>query len=81
MEAITQISHSLLKRYIDHATQTTNDSKAEGCSEAESEESPSQMETDVSQSSSPCYARAKATPEAVALLGYDYNMYAVTSRP
>ena len=80
--ALAEFSKSMLKSSTHHATQTTNDGKAESCSTKEPEESQSQMETDESSSSGEGYAgRARPPPEeAVAILGYEYNMYAVKSK-
>ena len=68
----------MLKTQTHHATQTTADSETKSSIKAEPEKGQGKMETDESQSSGPSYARGRPpSEEAVSILGYDYNMYAV----
>ena len=66
-------NHTTKEKAIENATQTENDSEAACCSEEESCEGSSEMETDVTQSS--CESNARSHETAVEILGYNYNMY------
>jgi hypothetical protein len=80
--ALRKFSKSMYKRSSHHATQTTDDGKAESYSTKEPEKRPRKMETNESPSSGEGYAGWARPPpeEAVAILGYNYNMYAVKSK-
>jgi hypothetical protein len=81
-KALTEFSQSKIKSSTHNATQTTHDCKTESCSTKKLEESQSQMETDESSCSSQGNAGWSRPPpeEAVGILGYEYNMYAVKSK-